>query len=245
MNHSNLRICILAAGKGTRMNSDLPKVLHKINNKTLLQFVIETSKSLNPTEIILIVGYKKEAVINSVNKFNLSFAYQNEQRGTAHAIMQCKEHLKNKSGKTLILSGDVPLISKNTLKNLIKAHDNDKSLGSLISANIENPTGYGRIIRNSNNIFTKIVEHKDANEKELMVNEINSGIYIFETKTLMEKINLVKNSNNQNEFYLTDIFNFIDSDKISIYNTKKINEINGINTLTQLEQLSKELNWFF
>ena len=245
MNHSNLRICILAAGKGTRMNSDLPKVLHKINNKTLLQFVIETSKSLNPTEIILIVGYKKEAVINSVNKFNLSFAYQNEQRGTAHAIMQCKEHLKNKSGKTLILSGDVPLISKNTLKNLIKAHDNDKSLGSLISANIENPTGYGRIIRNSNNIFTKIVEHKDANEKELMVNEINSGIYIFETKTLMEKINLVKNSNNQNEFYLTDIFNFIDSDKISIYNTKKINEINGINTLAQLEQLSKELNWFF
>ena len=156
--------------------------------------------------------------------------------------MQCKEHLKNKSGKTLILSGDVPLISKNTLKNLIKVHDDNKSLGSLISANIENPTGYGRIIRNSNNIFTKIVEHKDANEKELMVNEINSGIYIFETKTLMEKINLVKNSNNQNEFYLTDIFNFINSNKISIYNTKKINEINGINTLEQLEQLSKELN---
>jgi len=242
MNHSNLRICILAAGKGTRMNSNLPKVLHKINNKTLLQFVIETSESLNPAEIILIVGYKKEAVINSVNKFNLSLAYQNEQRGTAHAIMQCKEHLKNKSGKTLILSGDVPLISKNTLKNLIKVHDDNKSLGSLISANIENPTGYGRIIRNSNNIFTKIVEHKDANEKELMVNEINSGIYIFETKTLMEKINLVKNSNNQNEFYLTDIFNFINSNKISIYNTKKINEINGINTLKQLEQLSKELN---
>ena len=86
------------------------------------------------------------------------------------------------------------------------------------------------------------VEHKDANEKELMVNEINSGIYIFETKTLMEKINLVKNSNNQNEFYLTDIFNFINSNKISIYNTKKINEIHGINTLEQLEQLSKELN---
>jgi len=242
MNHSDLRICILAAGKGTRMNSNLPKVLHKINNKTLLQFVIETSESLNPAEIILIVGYKKEAVINSVNKFNLSFAYQNEQRGTAHAIMQCKEHLKNKFGKTLILSGDVPLISKDTLKNLIKVHDDNKSLGSLISANIENPTGYGRIIRNSNNIFTKIVEHKDANEKELMVNEINSGIYIFETETLMEKINLVKNSNNQNEFYLTDIFNFINSNKISIYNTKKINEINGINTLEQLEQLSKELN---
>lgn len=245
MNHSDLRICILAAGKGTRMNSDIPKVLHKINNKTLLQFVIETSKSLNPTEIILIVGYKKEIVINSVNKFNLSFAYQNEQKGTAHAIMQCKEHLKNKSGKTLILSGDVPLISKNTLKNLIKAHDDNKSLGSLISANIENPTGYGRIIRNNNNVFTKIVEHKDANKKELMVNEINSGIYIFETKTLMEKINLVKNSNNQSEFYLTDIFNFINSDKISIYNTKKINEINGINTSEQLEQLSKDLNWFF
>ena len=118
MNHKDLRICILAAGKGSRMNSELPKVLHEINNKPILHFVLETSESLNPKEIILIVGFKKDMVIKSVNKFNVSFAYQEQQKGTAHAIMQCEENLIDKSGQTLVLSGDVPFISNNTLKNL-------------------------------------------------------------------------------------------------------------------------------
>ena len=238
MNHKELRICILAAGKGSRMNSELPKVLHEINNKPLLHFVLETSESLNPEEIILIVGFKKDMVIKSVNNFNVSFAYQEEQNGTAHAIMQCKENLINKSGQTLVLSGDVPFISKNTLKNLIEIHNKNNSLGSIISANIKDPSGYGRIIRN-NNKFIKIVEHKDANDDELQVNEINSGIYLFDTKTLIDKINLIKDSNKQKEYYLTDIFEFIDKDKISIYNTQQIDEINGINTIKQLNELTK------
>jgi UDP-N-acetylglucosamine diphosphorylase/glucosamine-1-phosphate N-acetyltransferase len=237
-NHKELKICILAAGKGSRMNSELPKVLHEINSKPILHFVLETSKSLKPKEIILIVGFKKEMVIKSVNNFNVSFTYQKEQRGTAHAIMQCKENLINSSGQTLILSGDVPFISKGTLKNLIEIHNKNQSLGSIISANIENPNGYGRIIR-KNNEFVKIVEHKEANDDELNVNEINSGIYLFDTKTLIDKINLIKDSNRQNEFYLTDIFEFIEKDKISIYNTKQIDEINGINTIEQLNELSK------
>ena len=236
MNHNELRICILAAGKGSRMNSEIPKVLHTINNKPIVQFVVETSESLYPKEIILIVGFKKEMVINSLSKFNLSFAYQEEQKGTAHAIMQCDDYLSNKSGQTLVLSGDVPFISKQTLNNLIKTHNANKSLGSIISANIDDPSGYGRIVR-ENNKFIKITEHKDANEKELTINEINSGIYLFDTKTLMDKINLIKNLNNQNEFYLTDIFEFIDKDKISVYNTSKIDEINGINTIEQLNEL--------
>ena len=238
MNHKELRICILAAGKGSRMNSELPKVLHEINNKPILHFVLETSESLNPKEIILIVGFKKDMVIKSVNNFNVSFAYQEEQNGTAHAIMQCKENLINKSGQTLVLSGDVPFISKNTLKNLIEIHNKNNSLGSIISANIKDPSGYGRIIRN-NDKFIKIVEHKDANDDELQVNEINSGIYLFDTKTLIEKINLIKDSNKQNEYYLTDIFEFIDKDKISIYNTDQTDEINGINTIKQLNELTK------
>tara|TARA_B100001173_G_C15998567_1_gene552368 strand:+ start:767 stop:1492 length:726 start_codon:yes stop_codon:yes gene_type:complete len=238
MNHRELRICILAAGKGSRMNSELPKVLHEINNKPILHFVLETSKSLNPEEIILIVGFKKDMVIKSVNKFNVSFAYQEQQKGTAHAIMQCKENLNNTSGQTLVLSGDVPFISKSTLKNLIEIHNKNESLGSIISANIKDPSGYGRIIRN-NEKFVKIVEHKDANDNELQVNEINSGIYLFDTKTLIEKINLIKDSNKQNEYYLTDIFEFIDKDKISIYNTQETDEINGINTIKQLNELTK------
>ena len=238
MNHKELRICILAAGKGSRMNSELPKVLHEINNKPILHFVLETSESLSPEEIILIVGFKKDMVIKSVNNFNVSFAYQEEQNGTAHAIMQCKENLINKSGQTLVLSGDVPFISKNTLKNLIEIHNKNNSLGSIISANIKDPSGYGRIIRN-NDKFIKIVEHKDANDDELQVNEINSGIYLFDTKTLIDKINLIKDSNKQKEYYLTDIFEFIDKDKISIYNTQQIDEINGINTIKQLNELTK------
>ena len=237
-NHKELRICILAAGKGSRMNSELPKVLHEINSKPILHFVLETSESLKPKEIILIVGFKKEMVIKSVNNFNVSFAYQKEQKGTAHAIMQCKENLINNSGQTLVLSGDVPYISKNTLKNLIEIHNKNQSLGSIISANIEDPSGYGRIIR-KNNEFVKIVEHKEANDDELNVNEINSGIYLFDTRTLIDKINLIKDSNKQNEFYLTDIFEFIEKDKISIYNTKQTDEINGINTIEQLNELSK------
>ena len=238
MNHKELRICILAAGKGSRMNSELPKVLHKINNKPILHFVLETSQLLKPKEIILIVGFKKEMVIKSVNKFNVSFAYQKEQKGTAHAIMQCKENLINKSGQTLVLSGDVPFISKETLKNLIEIHNKNQSLGSIISADIEDPSGYGRIIR-KNNEFMKIVEHKDANDDQLNINEINSGIYLFDTKILIDRINLIKDSNRQNEFYLTDIFEFIEKDKISIYNTKQTDEINGINTINQLNELSK------
>lgn len=238
MNHKDLRICILAAGKGSRMNSELPKVLHEINNKPILHFVLETSESLNPKEIILIVGFKKDMVIKSVNKFNVSFAYQEQQKGTAHAIMQCEENLIDKSGQTLVLSGDVPFISNNTLKNLIEIHNKNESLGSILSANIEDPSGYGRIVRD-NDKFVKIVEHKDANEKELQIHEINSGIYLFDTKTLVEKINLIKDSNKQNEYYLTDIFEFIDKDKISTYNTQQTDEINGINTIKQLDELSK------
>jgi len=238
MNHKDLRICILAAGKGSRMNSELPKVLHEINNKPILYFVLETSESLNPKEIILIVGFKKDMVIKSVNKFNVSFAYQEQQKGTAHAIMQCEENLIDKSGQTLVLSGDVPFISNNTLKNLIEIHNKNESLGSILSANIEDPSGYGRIVRD-NDKFVKIVEHKDANEKELQIHEINSGIYLFDTKTLVEKINLIKDSNKQNEYYLTDIFEFIDKDKISTYNTQQTDEINGINTIKQLDELSK------
>jgi bifunctional UDP-N-acetylglucosamine pyrophosphorylase/glucosamine-1-phosphate N-acetyltransferase len=124
------------------------------------------------------------------------------------------------------------------LKNLIEIHNKNESLGSILSANIEDPSGYGRIVRD-NDKFVKIVEHKDANEKELQIHEINSGIYLFDTKTLVEKINLIKDSNKQNEYYLTDIFEFIDKDKISTYNTQQTDEINGINTIKQLDELSK------
>ena len=242
MNNKSLNICILAAGKGTRMSSDIPKVLHEINNKPIIHFVIEKSLSLNPNKIILIIGYKKNLLKQSVENFDIEFAYQYEQRGTAHAIEQCINQLKTHNGNTLILSGDVPLISIETLLKLIDIHNNNNSLASILSAHIKDPSGYGRIIRDENKKFRKIVEHKDANSKELKINEINSGIYIFNTGTLCKNISLIKNNNKQEEYYLTDIFEFINSNNISIYTTNDINEINGINTIEQLEHIEEHLN---
>ena len=233
-----LNICILAAGKGTRMNSSLPKVLHEINNKPLINHVIETSMSLSPEKIIAIIGYKKELVKQSISKYSIDYAYQEEQKGTAHAIEQCLEQIQETSGNTLVLSGDVPFISKETLDILVSTHNRNNSLASLISAKMENPSGYGRIVRDDDNKFTRIVEHKDANSEQLDIMEINSGIYMFDSEILCEKILLIKNNNNQQEYYLTDIFDFVDKDRISVIKTSNVQEINGINTLEQLKNIA-------
>ena len=233
-----LNICILAAGKGTRMNSSLPKVLHEINNKPLIHHVIETSMSLSPEKIIAIIGYKKELVKQSIAKYSIDYAYQEKQKGTAHAIEQCLEQIQGTSGNTLVLSGDVPFISKETLDILVSTHNRNNSLASLISAKMENPSGYGRIVRDDDNKFTRIVEHKDANSEQLDIMEINSGIYMFDSEILCEKILLIKNNNNQQEYYLTDIFDFVDKDRISVIKTSNVQEINGINTLEQLKNIA-------
>ena len=241
MNNKPLNICILAAGKGTRMNSSLPKVLHKINNKPIIHFVIEKSMALNPDKIILIVGYKKTLVKESVKNFDIDFAYQEEQKGTAHAIEQCIPQIKKLKGNTLVLSGDVPLISIETLDKLISIHSKNNSIASILTADINDPSGYGRIIRSNTNDFLKIIEHKDATPDQLKINEINSGIYLFNTDTLCQKIFLIKNNNMQNEYYLTDIFNHVNTANVSIHKTDNIDEINGVNTIEQLENLEETI----
>ena len=214
-----LAIAILAAGKGSRMNSEIPKVLHEINGTPMISQVINTSNLLDPEKIITIVGYKKDLLMDFLKNENTKFAIQKEQKGTAHAIMQCEEELKKFNGNLLILSGDVPLISKETLSSLIEIHQINNSKASLITTIFNNPYGYGRIIRSDNNQFVKIVEQKDANKDEAYVKEINSGIYLFDAKTLFEKICLIKNDNSQQEYYIGDLFNFLESKDISIYLT--------------------------
>tara|TARA_Y100001960_G_scaffold281090_1_gene314423 strand:- start:60 stop:788 length:729 start_codon:yes stop_codon:yes gene_type:complete len=238
-----LVIAILAAGKGKRMKSSLPKVLHTINNKTLIENVLETSFELNSNKVIVIVGYKKEMIKNKLSGYNIEFAEQNEQKGTGHAIMQCKKNIENIDGDLLILSGDVPMISQNTLSNLIKIHRENNSKASLITADIKNPFGYGRIKRDLENHFISIVEHKDANSNELKINEINAGIYIFDISTLFSKLSKIKNNNSQGEYYLGDVLKHIDSNRISIYKTANSSEILGINNTEQLnEVIEKNIN---
>ena len=237
MKNNPLTICILAAGKGNRMKSNTPKVLHEIAGVPMIHSVLKTAEKLTPVKVIVIVGYKKELVIESLKNFNVEFAIQNNQHGTAHAVKQCEAHLKSFEGDVLVLSGDVPFISYDTLKSLIEYHNKKNAKASLLSTFFDNPAGYGRIIRDDNDKFIKIVEHKDANSEEIHIKEINSGTYIFNSKILFEKINFIKNKNSQNEYYLTDIFDYVDNTEISIISTKNNKEISGINTLEQLKEL--------
>tara|TARA_Y100001970_G_C14210347_1_gene846500 strand:+ start:673 stop:1407 length:735 start_codon:yes stop_codon:yes gene_type:complete len=236
---------ILAAGKGKRMESDIPKVLHKLNGKSLIDRVIETSYELSSSKIIAVIGHQKERVKKSLMKHpNIEFAIQNEQKGTAHAVKMCFDNLKSFSGDVLILSGDVPLISLDTLKKLIRAKRETNAKASVLTADADNPYGYGRIFRNSKGLLKKMREHKDCNEQELLVNEINAGIYIIEKQFLFKYIPKIGNQNSQSEYYLPDLINLMISDNhlVSIYKTDDITEISGINSKKQLNQLETYLN---
>jgi len=241
INKKDTTIIILAAGKGTRMNSSIPKVLHEINNKSLIMHVIDCAKKILPKKIITIVGYQKDLVVKNLSKEQITFVEQKNQLGTGHAIKMCLPSLNKFDGNVLILSGDVPFIKVKTLRSFINMHNKKNCLASLITTDLVNPTGYGRIVKRKS-IFERIIEQKDANEEQKKIREINSGIYIFDSKMLKEKIPFIKNDNAQKEFYLTDIFNFIDKNRISTFKTQDEYEISGINTIQQLKQLEKQYN---
>ena len=237
-------IIILAAGKGKRMESDIPKVLHELNNITLIERVINTSKKINPEKILIVVGHQKDKIIEKLKNYsNLEFVIQKEQKGTAHAVKMCLPNLIDFKGDVLILSGDVPLISEQTLKNLIAIKNTKTAKASLLTALFEDPTGYGRVIRDDSNMLDEIIEHKDCNTKQLKVNEINAGIYVFENEMLLSYISKIDNHNAQNEFYLPDIINIMNQNNhyTAIHKTLHINEIKGINNKEQLLELNNHL----
>ena len=237
--NSNLSVVIMAAGRGTRMNSDLPKVLHKLSGKTLLNHVISTSLELKPKKIVVIIGHEAQMVRDSVLDKNILFSIQKEQNGTGHAVMQTSEHLKDFDGYTLVLSGDVPLIKKETLLSLIQRQDSGGYDASMLTAQINNPTGYGRVIRNQNNNLKEVREHKDCNSAQLEIDEINSGIYVFDNKLLFNLLPRLQNNNAQSEYYLPDVLTMIVQSKgnIGLEKTNNFIEIQGVNTIEQLSGL--------
>ncbi|MCB0702687.1 MAG: VOC family protein [Ignavibacteriae bacterium] len=244
----NITVAILAAGKGTRMNvPDLPKVLVPLNNKPLLGYVLETIENLNSSKTVVILGHEKEKVENYLNQNNFSnikTVVQEPQLGTGHAVDQTKSELVNSNSDILILCGDVPLLTLDTLNQFIEYHDVNKSSLTVLSAITNNPYGYGRIIRDNNNNFARIVEQKDANELEKSVNEINSGTYIVKSELLFSALERVNNRNAQGEYYLTDIVEIIKNDghKVMAYPTTNIDEIQGINSIDDLKLAEEKLN---
>ncbi len=243
-----LATVILAAGKGKRMrNPDKSKVMFPLKGKPMIQHVVELALKIHSEKIILIVGHQKQTVMDFItetfkdNMDKISFASQDEQLGTGHAVMQTKPDLENFEGDTLILSGDVPLLRFETVDKFLNFHNANGFSASLLSANFDNPFGYGRIVRDNDGNFIDIVEEKDADDEVKKISEINSGIYIVDNKNLFEALKTIKTDNAQGEYYLTDIFNYFKDKnmKIGAVPTENNIEITGVNTVEQLEEMEK------
>lgn len=232
---SKLKAVILAAGKGTRMKSDLPKVLHKIDDKCLVDYVIDAASGAGAEEICLVVGYKYETVIEGIAHKDVRFALQEEQLGTGHAV-KCAGDFLGGEGETLILFGDTPLITAETIKKLTEHHRKHNNTVTVLSAKTDDPYGYGRIIRDEKGNFVKSVEQKDANEEELLCTEVNSGMYIFDTAELKEALEKLTPNNAQGEYYLPDTLTIIRKKGLTAdaFVLDSAEDITGVNDGAQL-----------
>lgn len=231
----NMKAVILAAGKGTRMKSDLPKVVHTIYGKCLVDYVIEAARGAGAQDICLVVGYKQEVVCSSIMHKDVTFTLQPEQLGTGHAVKCAREFLGD-SGRTMILFGDTPLITADTLSRLAQYHEEHGDAVTVLSALVDDPAGYGRIIRDAEGRFVKSVEHKDATEKERESHEINSGMYLFDTVQLKEALDGLRPDNAQGEYYLPDTLEIIKEKglRADAFMLESPEDITGVNDQEQL-----------
>ena len=246
MNNS-VKAVILAAGKGTRMKSDTPKVLHKIFDKTILGYVLDAVNKTNTvSENFVIVGHQAEVVEKFVNENynNAKCILQSPQLGTGHAVYQAYESLKGFDGEVLILNGDIPLITPETLSEFIAMHRERKAALTIMSAIFSDPTNYGRIIRDENGSVKAIIEEKDASPAQKKIQEINTGVYILSWKDMSEAFLHLDSNNAQGEYYLTDIVKWAIGKnlKTEAYVLKNNEESFGINSKIQLAQVGKILN---
>ena len=242
-----IKSIILAAGKGTRMKSDTPKVLHTIFDKTLVGYVIDAVNNTGlADENFVIVGHQAERVEEYINKNydNAKCVLQSPQLGTGHAASMALPYLKDFDGEVIILCGDTPLITSETIKEFVEYHRNNKSDLTVMSAIFENPTNYGRIIRNQDGSLNSIVEEKDATPEQKAVKEINAGIYCINWAKIKPAFNELTSNNAQGEYYLTDIIKWGNEKNLSVnaYTLKNNEEIFGINSKTHLAEATKMLN---
>lgn len=241
---ANRYAIVLAAGRGTRMKSSLYKVLHPVLERPMVQHVVDQLQPLSLNKIVTIVGFGAEAVQETLGDQS-AFVVQEEQLGTGHAVQQAEGMLQNMEGTTLVVCGDTPLIEADTFQALVDHHEKTGAKATILTAKAPDPTGYGRVIRNEDDAVERIVEHKDATQAELLVNEINTGTYCFDNKALFHALQYVSNENAQGEYYLPDVIEILkeQAEIVGAYMTPDYEETLGINdrvALSQAENIMKQ-----
>jgi len=231
---------VLAAGKGTRMKSDQPKVVHEVLYKPMINHVVDELKALGVTDTIVVVGHGAEAVEAIVD--DVTFVYQKEQLGTGHAVLQAQDVLKDKEGMTLVLCGDAPLVRKETLEGIIKYHQEHNNQATVMSADCDTSTHYGRIIKENGQV-TGIVEFKDLLDCQRDITEMNTGEYCFDNQALFNALSKITNDNAQKEYYLTDVIGIMNraGQKVDAYKIDDFNEVGGINDRVALAEATQIL----
>ena len=244
MSHKHpVNVLVLAAGLGTRMKSSRAKVLHEVCGKPMILHVMDSVKTLNLDQTYVIVGHQREKVAELIGPYKAKCIIQEEQLGTGHAVLCAESELQGTGGTVLILSGDVPLIRAETLQEMLDEHKQHKSTLTVIATTLEDPTNYGRIVRNGQNKLLGIVEEKDATAEQKKIKEINAGIYCAEADFLFHALKKVGTDNKQGEIYLTDIVKIAINQglQVDIYSGASSEEVLGINAMAELEEANRYL----
>lgn len=232
---------ILAAGQGKRINSNIPKVLHKVCGKEMVNHVIDTLRRTNVEDINVIIGKGAELVKTNTESRSVTYSMQEEQLGTGHAVKCAADFLKGKKGTVAVFCGDAPLIKEDTINKMFDEHLANKNSATVLTSILDDATGYGRIIRSGDEVL-KIVEHKDCNAEELKVNEMNAGVYCFDIELLLESLEKLSNSNAQGEYYLTDVIGILKEEKYRVGAViTDYEETIGVNSRVQLSQVESIL----
>lgn len=237
----NLKTLVLAGGKGTRMKSELPKVIHKVNGVPMIVKILNVLNEINSQENILVLGHKKEEILEILGK-NIPYVVQEEQLGTGHAVLQGKEYLKDFDGDLMVLCGDTPLLTKETLKSLYGYHKKSGAVTTILTSIYENPFGYGRIVKENGNVVA-IIEEKEATEEIKKIKEVNAGVYCFNCKELYKALEKINNNNEKGEYYLTDVIGIqvAENKKVDSFVLKDNMEILGVNSKYELSIASQIL----
>ena len=238
----DLAVVIMAAGKGTRMNNpDVAKVMNAVAGKPMVEHVVDLAVGLGASRIVAVAGWQKDSVIDHLRSTGkpVQCVVQEPQLGTGHAVLQAENALRGARGDVVVLSGDVPLLRGETMRSLLDEHRRAGASATVLTAVLDDPTGYGRMIRNADGAVVAIVEQKDATPGQRAIREINSGIYVFETGALFAGLHQITPNNAQKEYYLTDVFAYLWANNLPVRAViaSDAREIQGVNTFAQLEEV--------